>query len=244
MEDVPRPAPATRGEVFLASLRRWRSDARVGLALLLCVAVAAGVAWFRAGVAPSPPSTADRSTSDATSRARAAGAAPTTSSSTTSTIDAALVVDVVGAVRAAGVVTLTAGARVVDAVTAAGGAVPGADLSRLNLAAPLVDGMRIAVPMLGRPAPAVDPAAISGATTGASAAPGAPGGQRPLQGPVDVNTATAEQLDVLPGVGPATAQAIVAEREAHGPFESVDDLDRVKGIGPSKLEQLRDLVTV
>jgi len=146
----------------------------------------------------------------------------------------------VGAVRAPGIVRVRAGARVVDAIAAAGGATADADLARLNLAAPLSDGARVAVPAVGRPPPALDPGAVSG-TPAASGAAGASGA---TSGPVNINTATAEELDQLPGIGPTTAAAIVSDRGAHGPFASVDDLQRVRGIGPSKLEQLRDLVTV
>ena len=137
-----------------------------------------------------------------------------------------------------GVVRVRSDARVVDAIAAAGGAVPGADLARLNLAARVVDGARIAVPMVGEPALPVDPGAVSGI------AESGPGAGSTSAGPVDINTATAAQLDALPGVGPATAAAIVQDRAAHGPFRSVDDLGRVRGIGPAKLAQLHDLVTV
>jgi competence protein ComEA len=140
------------------------------------------------------------------------------------------------------VVRVRAGAHVVDAVAAAGGATPDADLVRLNLAAPVVDGMRIAVPRLGAPAPEIDPAAVTGSTGATGAAD--PGTGQSSGAPVNVNTATAEQLDALPGIGPATAAAIIADRAANGPFRSVDDLGRVRGIGDAKLEQLRGLVAV
>jgi competence protein ComEA len=175
-----------------------------------------------------------------------AAAPPTTgdtyyASATTSTTkpSLAIVVDVVGAVRRGGVVRLPAGARVVDAIAAAGGATADADLVRLNLAAPVTDGSRIAVPRIGAPAPPVDPTAVSGVTTPGTDETGATPGA-----PVDINTATADQLDTLPGVGPATAAAIISDRKAHGPFRSVNDLGRVRGIGDAKLEQLRPLVTV
>jgi competence protein ComEA len=148
-------------------------------------------------------------------------------------------------VRKPGVVSLRTGARVVDAIAAVGGAVGGADLTRLNLAAVLADGARIAVPLLGQPAPAVDPTAVSGATgpSAAGATSGATG--EPDGGAlVNINTATSDELETLPGVGPATAAAIIKERDENGAFATVDDLDRVRGIGPAKLEQLRDLVAV
>ena len=150
-----------------------------------------------------------------------------------------IVVDVVGAVRHVGVFRLTTGSRVVDAITAAGGSTPDADLARLNLAAVVADGSRIAVPRVGAPALAVDPAAVSGAAPAAGS-----GGAPSSDAPVNLNSATAEQLDTLPGVGPATAAAIVQDRTADGPFRSVNDLGRVRGIGDAKLQQLRDLVTV
>jgi competence protein ComEA len=163
-------------------------------------------------------------------------------------VPAFVVVDVVGAVRRSGVVRLRPGARVVDALAAAGGATADADLVRLNLAAPVADGARIAVPRLGAPAPEVDPAAVTGAPpsgdgTGTGIGIGTGASPSPAS-PVDLNTAGAEQLDALPGIGPATAAAIIADREAHGPFRSVDDLGRVRGIGDAKLEQLRGLVMV
>jgi competence protein ComEA len=152
-----------------------------------------------------------------------------------------VVVDVVGAVRRSGIVRLGAGARVVDAIAAAGGAVAGADLTRLNLAAVVADGARVAVPRLGAPAPGIDPAAVVGSAQAAGdTAPGTPS----ADAPVNLNTASAAQLDSLPGVGPATAAAIISDRAEHGPFRSVDDLGRVRGIGDAKLDQLRKLVTV
>src|SRR5437879_3860226 len=128
--DVPRPLAA--GPSDLAErLRARRSDARVGAAVLACVAIAAGVAWFRAGIAPSDPASGA-----AASGSASAGPSSTISpATTTSTTAAAIVVDVVGAVRVPGVVSLPADARVVDAIRAAGGASAGADLVRLNLAA-------------------------------------------------------------------------------------------------------------
>jgi competence protein ComEA len=137
-----------------------------------------------------------------------------------------LLVHVVGAVRQPGLYRLRDGARIADAVAQAGGATPKADLALVNLAAPLADGAQVVVP--GR-----QPAA----TGSAVAAPGTAAG-----GPVHLNTATLEQLDTLPGVGPTTAQRILDYRQEHGAFASVDELDAVPGIGPARLEQLRELV--
>lgn len=138
-----------------------------------------------------------------------------------------LVVHVVGAVRRPGLYRLRDGSRIADAVHRAGGATRRADLSLVNLAAPVSDGSQVVVPRRAPPA-----------------APGAPPAEGPAAtaGPVHLNTATVDQLDELPGVGPVTAQKIVDYREQHGAFSSVDDLDAIPGIGPARLEQLRDLV--
>jgi competence protein ComEA len=137
-----------------------------------------------------------------------------------------LVVHVVGAVRRPGLYALRSGARIADAVRRAGGTTRKANLEAINLAAPVEDGLQVVVP---RRMPAV-------AAPGEEAAPGT------TAGPVHLNTASLEQLDTLPGVGPVTAQKILDWRQAHGAFTSVDDLDAIPGIGPARLEQLRDLV--
>jgi competence protein ComEA len=138
-----------------------------------------------------------------------------------------VVVDVVGAVRSPGLYRLTEGARVADALARAGGTTPKAQLELVNLAAPISDGEQIVVPRRGAPAPAA---------AGTGSANGVP------SGPVHLNTATLEQLDALPGVGPVTAQKILDYRQEHGAFGSVDELDAIPGIGQARLEQLRDLV--
>jgi competence protein ComEA len=159
--------------------------------------------------------------------------------------DGPVVVSVVGLVHKPGLVTLTAGARIADAIDAAGGALDGADLIGLNMARRVADGEQIIV---GIAAPPGEPTTMgSSVSSGPSTAP-APGtpptGDAPLAGLVDLNTATVEQLDTLPGVGPVTAAAIVAWRDANGRFTSVDQLADVDGIGPARLDKLRDLVHV
>ena len=139
-----------------------------------------------------------------------------------------LVVHVVGAVRRPGLYRLRDGARIADAVRRAGGALREADLAGLNLAAPLVDGVQVLVPTRV----ATVPGAASSPGTGVAGASA-----------VSLSSATVEELDELPGVGPITAQKIVDYRAEHGPFASVDDLAAVPGIGPTRIEQLRDLVT-
>jgi competence protein ComEA len=140
-----------------------------------------------------------------------------------------LVVHVVGAVRRPGLYRLASRSRTADAVERAGGATAAADLSLVNLAAPVSDGAQIVVPTRAPPA-------VAGAPPGASGQAGAA-----AQGPVHLNTATLEQLDALPGVGPVTAQKILDYRQKHGAFSSLDDLDAIPGIGPARLEQLREV---
>jgi competence protein ComEA len=141
---------------------------------------------------------------------------------------AEVVVHVAGAVVSPGVYRLSDGARTIDAISAAGGARGDADIARVNLAARLSDGLRVYVPMIGETAAPI----VDGSSDAAT------------PGPINLNVATAEQLDALPGVGPATATAIIAYRRDHGPFASVDQLLEVPGIGPSKLAQIRSLIVV
>jgi competence protein ComEA len=137
-----------------------------------------------------------------------------------------LVVDVVGAVREPGLYHLVAGARVADAVAQAGGLSPRADRRAVNLAARVADGQQVVVAARGSP----------GAAAAVGSSPAAPGA------PVSLSVASAEQLDTLPGIGPVTAQKIVAFRQEHGPFSSVEGLDAIPGIGPARLAQLKGLV--
>lgn len=180
--------------------------------------------------------------------------------------EATVRVHVAGAVNNPGVYTLPAQGRAVDAIAAASGAAADADLDRVNLAGALSDGVQIYVPHRGETAaPAqIQPnggtanAGQGNAANGASQNGASQGGTQPHPArtltpagsaqkgstPVNINTATAEELQTLPRIGPAMAQRIIAWREAHGGFRSVDELDAVPGIGPSMLENLRPLVTV
>lgn len=153
---------------------------------------------------------------------------PTTSTS----VVLVLVVHVDGAVARPGVHDVVAGSRVIDAVEAAGGLTADADRSRINLAQPVADGQRIWIPAVGEDAPE---AVIGGAQ---SPEPG----EGTAGGPVSLSTANASQLESLPGIGPALAAAILEHRERVGSFERVDDLLDVTGIGPAKLDAIRDLV--
>ena len=154
-----------------------------------------------------------------------------------------VVVHVTGAVIRPGVVTLGEGSRVNDAIGAAGGVSPDADTQQLNLARVLTDGEQIRVPRIGEVLP--DPAPQPGAavTPGTGTAPGKPGAGS-ASGTVNINTASASDLEKLPGIGPALAQRIVEYRDSHGPFASVDALTDVPGIGKAKLEALREQATV
>jgi competence protein ComEA len=143
---------------------------------------------------------------------------------------AVVVVHVVGAVRRPGLYRLAQGKRIADAVARAGGLTRRADSAAVNLAAPLADGQQIVVP------------ARAGSGAGSGGVQPSAGGAH-TSGPVHLNTATVEQLDALPGVGPVTAQKIVDYRQQHGAFASVDELDAIPGIGPARLRDLRELVS-
>ncbi len=144
-------------------------------------------------------------------------------------------VDVTGAVRRPGVYRLAAGARVQAAVRRAGGARASADLSALNLAAKVADGAQVVVPVRGAAGGVAASAGTAGGTSGPGGSPA---------GPVNLNTATAEQLDALDGVGPTTARKIVEYRAQHGGFGSLAELDKIPGIGPKRLAALRGKLIV
>lgn len=150
-------------------------------------------------------------------------------SSARSRTPAGVIVDVEGAVRRPGLVRLPTGSRIAAAVARAGGTTRFADRSGVNLAAPVSDGQQVVVPRRG-------------AISGAAAASGGGGAAVAASGPVSLSSATPEQLDALPGVGPVTAQKIVDYRTQHGAFHSVDELDAIPGIGPARLADLRGLV--
>jgi competence protein ComEA len=152
------------------------------------------------------------------------------------------VVHVAGAVRKPGLVTLASDRRVKDALDAAGGAVRGADLGRLNLAERLVDGTQIYVPLIGEELP--DSAVSVPRSEGSAPAATRIARDRQSLAPnsISINAASAAELDLLPGIGPATAAKIIEYRASRGGFKSVDELVEVKGIGPKKLAQIRPYV--
>ncbi|MEV0288866.1 MULTISPECIES: ComEA family DNA-binding protein [unclassified Kribbella] len=139
----------------------------------------------------------------------------------------AVVVHVAGKVRRPGLVRAPTGSRVADVLTLAGGPLPGVDLTTLNLARPVTDGEQIVVGQPGGAAP-------SSQTPGTTPAPTAPSGS-----PVNLNTATLDQLDTLPGVGPVLAQRILDYRTQNGPFTTIDQLQEVPGVGPKKFDSLK-----
>jgi competence protein ComEA len=217
-----------------AGLLRWAAAAAV-------VVVVGLVGWWALRPAPAPavesalPLAGQGGTEAGASSTVPAAASVTT---TVSTAPAELVVHAAGAVVAPGVHRVAAGSRVADLLAAAGGPAADADLDRVNLAAPLADGQRVWFPRVGEAAPP------SVSEPGGGGVGSAGGGPAATSGPIDLNDATAEELEALPGVGPSIAAAIVEYRERNGPYGSVDDLLDVPGIGPARLDQLRPLVTV
>lgn len=240
-----RPAPGgvwrdrldALGDRVAGPERRWGrvvAGALIGLGAVLAV-----IALLRPPPPPAPddalPFAAGAQPAGAPPGAPVPGGVATTAPTTL--VDAPLVVHAAGAVLTGGLHDLPPGARVADLLAAAGGSSSDADLDRLNLAAPLADGQRVWFPRVGEEAPPPVASPDGGAPSAAGAAAPGEGGA-----PVNVNTATADELDALPGVGPSTAAAIIEHRERVGPFVVVDDLLQVSGIGDAKLAQMRDLV--
>lgn len=223
-------------------LAEWRSRvprwawAAVGVAAVALLAVLAVVA-LRAPAGPAPRLTLPQAGAATPTTVGAPGSAGAPANGPPP--GGMVTVHAAGAVVSPGVYAVPSGARIADVLVAAGGAVPEADLDRLNLAAKVADGDRVYVVRKGESADAVAAAGGGVAAAGTTATTGGA-----AAGPIDLNTATAEQLDTLPGIGPATAQAILTYRTRHGRFRSVTELLEVPGIGPAKLEAVRSLVKV
>lgn len=225
--DPPRPLPApARG---IERLREHWDDPRVRIGALLAAAFVTGFVWYQLGVGQSSRAAGSKPTAASVPTTRPVSS-PTASSRPTGT----LIVHVAGDVARPGVVRLSAGARVVDAIEAAGGGLPDADLDRLNLAAKVTDGQRVAVAKIGAPAP-IEAGTPTGGVEGAGGAP---------TGPINLNTATSTQLEELPGIGPSLAAAIIKEREKRGGFKAVTELQDVRGIGELRYADIKDLVSV
>ena len=238
MEEVFRPEPASNVSERAQAWIGWFGLGRLIASAVAVLIVCGGAYWLVR--TPPPPIEA------ALPRVEAAGspvltlpvpvpvpvaAAPEVSAAAPSRVT----VHVAGSVVTPGVYELASGARVHEAIDRAGGMIGDADVDTLNLAAPLADGSRIYVPAAGEDVSAVVLIEMPFVASAVDAGP---------VGPVNVNRATAADLVDLPGVGPATSTAIITERQRNGPFLSVDDLERVPGIGPAKLASIRDLVTV
>ena len=224
MEPLSRPEPPRSVAERARAWVEWFGIGRLLAASVATVIVCSGAVWL----VRAPPPATEASLPRATSTTLGAGAPPATA--LLPSTQAVVLVHVAGAVVEPGVYELSGDARVRDAIVAAGGPTETADWNALNLAAVVGDGVKVYVPSVGEVVP---PSLI---------APASPVSGQP-SAPIDVNVATAAELEALPGVGPATAAAIVTERERNGPFVGVDDLDRVSGIGPAKLDALRGLVT-
>ncbi|MCV7077936.1 ComEA family DNA-binding protein [Mycobacterium szulgai] len=238
---LPRWLPdASGGQGWLAKVRADPGRAgAIGLAVIAALAVLVTV-FTLVRDRPSPVMSAKL---PAVERVSTTGAR---SSATPVSPDRPVVVSVVGLVHKPGLVTLAPGARIADALLAAGGAVDGADTIGLNMARQLADGEQIVVglaPVSGQPSALGSSVGSGTATSAASGPPKTSGRAKPGEA-LDLNAATVEQLDALPGVGPVTAAAIVAWRQANGRFTSVDQLGDVDGIGPARLDKLRALVRV
>lgn len=210
-----------------------KANVRVLAVIAVIAALVAGAYLWLARPRPDPaPSTADAAATEVPAAAPSPGPSPGAVPAGAAN-PASVVVHVLGKVKHPGVVTLPSGSRVEEAIKAVGGVRPGAGTGTLNLARKLVDGEQIPVGVrLPSPAPGTPP---PGRPPPGSAAPGTP---------VDLNTATAEQLDQLPGVGPVLAQRIVDYRTQHGGFRSVDQLQDVDGIGARRFADLKPMVRV
>lgn len=240
-----RPLPSSRWPAA-----RWVPSARavggLGAVLLLAVLVALLLVWQARPSAQAAPRV-HRSLPPTTSTGGAASVLPASASGAGAPPPASpapeVVVHVVGAVHRPGLVRLPSGSRVADAVTAAGGMTRHARAASVNLARRLVDGEQVVVQRRGRRLILAAPGAPDASTAGAPTTGGV-AGARAASAPVDLNTATTEALDALPGIGPVLAQRIVDWRTAHGRFSAVDELGEVSGIGEATLGDLRPLVTV
>ncbi len=263
----PEPVDDTlsaRLDRALATLDRWRDRPLVSAVMALGALALLLAAWWLgrpppavddldipftpsatvpvAGSSPNTVGSVASGESEVPTGAAPGEGDPATATAESTTTQPDLVVHVAGAVARPGIVRVEPGARIADAVRAAGGALADADLDRLNLAAPVADGMQVRVPVEGEPTTsptgiAAPPPAATGGPPGELSGPvGA--------GPIDLNQADAAALETLHGIGPALAAAIIGWRTDNGPFASVEQLLEVPGIGPATLDGLADDVTI
>ena len=247
--DLPAGSDPVRGRDGSGRLdelrRRLGLDARVAAWAAVALVAAVVAAWM---LRPSPvpfeesiPTASSAPMSSVSPGPAADGSTPGGTGSSTSGPPTEIVAHAAGAVSRPGVYRLDSAARVDDLVRAAGGLAADADAARVNLAAPLVDGAQVYFARVGEEAPpqVAGPSVPSqGSPSGGDGAEGFP------DGPIDINLATEDELDELPGVGPSIAAAIVAYRTVNGGFSSVEELLDVRGIGEAKLAELTPLVTV
>ena len=219
---VVPPSPTERARAWV----EWFGVGRLLAASEATVVLCLGAVWL----IRTPPPATEASLPRATTSTATPASAPSVLDDDPAARPPVVLVHVAGAVVEPGVYELTGAARVRDAIVAAGGPTEAADWNALNLAAVVADGVKVYVPQVGEQVPP----SLTLPTPTDAGLPAAP---------LYINVASAEELESLPGVGPATASAIVTERDRTGPFLDVDDLDRVPGIGPAKLEALRELVT-
>ncbi|WP_062289056.1 ComEA family DNA-binding protein [Demequina phytophila] len=212
---------------------RWRLDLRTAATAIVVLVIIAAVAWW--GLRGESPAAVVSSASPGASSGAAADASPGASPGLGAASGAPLIVHVSGAVGSPGLVEVTAGARVADAIERAGGLARRADESSVNLARPVADGEHIVVARL--------PGSRGGGTSVGGASVGGTGAASDGSALINLNSADATALEAIPGVGPVLAARIVEDREANGPFLTLEDLERVSGVGPSIVGALAGVAT-
>lgn len=214
----------------MAQLRQKQTAKTIGLCALGATTAVAGALWLP--MLGASGMVVESSASSVTDAAQTSGAAETEQVSTS----AHVVVHVDGAVMLPGVYELADGARVNDAIELAGGLTAEADTSTLNLAAKLADGQKVTVPLVGE--------STNSASSGEAMLSADGSGSSAANTLVNINTASADELDTLPGVGPSTAATIIQDREQSGPFTSIEDIMRISGIGEKKFAKIKDYICV
>jgi competence protein ComEA len=241
LAEVGKQSEDVHEEAGPSSRLRWRTPWRVAVLLALpCLLLVMWFFWTSWSGRPTIEPLVRSSQAGGTPEAGGGTRNPSANGPTGPADEARLlVVHVAGAVKNPGIVRLPAGARVFDAIAAAGGADSEAQLDSLNLASIVEDSAKIQVPRMGEAVPSQRAGPVGSAPAADGTGAGTSGGAK-----VNLNTATAEELGALPKIGPVLAKRIVDWRQKHGPFASVEDLDAVDGVGPKMMEALLPLVTV